>query len=246
MARIKTVLIPDGRATSDDPDDSLIYIANNAGVALAPGSRRAIESNPYLVVFDETGKPSNYQPHNNRHTIAIDVRFSGDYLTGCHLGLVSRHKGSNASPHVPGDNRGSAAILGNWSFGPGCVALEEIEITDDYLNGDSHKPPTDGNSASTLAEGVVLEGRWYRVVIESVSFLGQIGHRISVTDKVANEVVYSLAPEYWSDYSDNYLARDAGKVCIFSIPSGTFTNAQVEFSNLVSYWSRAVERIAKP
>lgn len=246
MAKIKTVLIPDARVTSSTPDASLIYTATNDGVELAPGSRRALEANPLIVVFDATGKPANYQSFNNRHTIAMDVRFSGDYLASGHFGLVARHKGTNESPHVPGDNRGGAAILGNWGYGPGCVALEEIEITDGFLNGDSHKPLSATNPSSTLAVGAVQEGVWYRVVIESVSFLDQIGHRISVTDKVTKQVVYNLAPDYWSDYSENYVSRDAGKVCFFNIPADGFPDAMVEFTNLISYWSRAVERIAKP
>lgn len=246
MARITTVLIPDARVTSTDPDTSLIYTADNSGVELAPGSRRVHESNAFIAVFDETGKPANYQSYNNRHTIAVDVRFSGDYLAGCHAGLASRHKGSNESPHVLGDNRCAAAILGSWSLGPRCVALEEIEIKDDFSNGDSHELPSPTNLRSTLEIEAVQEGRWYRVVIESVSFLDQMGHRVSVTDKATKQVVYQLAPEYWSDYSDNYLARDAGKVCLFSVPGIFPPDAKMEFTNLISYWSRAVERIAKP
>lgn len=222
---------------------SMVY-ANGSGIPVVAGSRRALESNQHIIVFDDTGKPANYNPLNNRHTIAMDVYFLGGQLEHCHMGLVSRHKGSGQSPHVLGDNRSAAIIAGNWSFGGGSLALEEIEIKDNYANGDSHTP----YAGSTLAPGRIQEGRWYRFAIDSISLNGQIGHELRVWDKTTNPAqgIYALAGTFWSQYPHNYTARDAGKVALFNIPSPAVPNAGFYVKNLVSYWSDGGEWVANP
>lgn len=236
------ILIPDGKVLSATPDPSVIYFAENAtGIPVVPGARRALESNLYVIVFDDTGKPADYQPENNRHTIAMDVQFVGGYLDSSHTGLVSRHKGSGTLPPTPGDNRSAALIAGNWGYGIGSVALEEIEIKPDFTNGDSHLP----GPSSTLETGVIQEDRWYRMVLESISLGGKIGHRARMVDKLEQERVYDLSPVVWSAWPQNYDARDAGKVVLFSIADGAAT-AGFRFTHLKSYWTQARTQVRNP
>lgn len=212
------------------------------GIPVVYGSRRALNSNPHIIVFDDTDKPANYNPLNNRHTIAMDVCFMGGQLEHCHMSPVARHKGSGQSPHVKGDNRSAAIIAGNWNYGGGSLALEEIEIKDNYDNGDSHTP----YPGSTLATGRIQEGRWYRCAIDSISSNGNIGHELRVWDKTTGQGIYALAGTFWSQFAHNYTARDAGKVAMFNISSPSLPNAGFYFKNLISYWTDTSEWVPNP
>jgi len=158
------------------------------------------------------------------------------------MGIIARHKGSYS---VAGDNRGGAVIAGNWGYSPGSVALEEIEITNTKDNGDSHHRPSAQYPRGAIGEAKLEELRWYRLVIESISKNGSIGHAVRATDKSTGQTVFSL-PTFWSDYSANYDSRDAGKVVLFSISDPNKPAAGFVYTRLISYWSDADEVIANP
>ena len=221
------------------------FCSNASGFPVTAGSRHILQTNPYVLVFDDTGKPSYYNPALNRHTIAMDVMFVGGYLNFCHMGIISRHKGSNSVPYVPGDNRGGAVIAGNWGYGGGSIALEEIEIYPGAQNGDSHHPMSAQHPRGALGNPFMQENTWYRLVIESVSQAGAIGHTIRVVNKITQQTVYTLQ-DYWSSYSQNYVSRDAGKVVLFSIHDASKPTAGFHYKDLTSYWSSIDETVKNP
>ncbi|WP_313284097.1 hypothetical protein [Delftia tsuruhatensis] len=235
MAQVSKVLVSDQYM----PPDNIQQYKSTTGFPLVYASRHI---NPHALVFDNTGRPANYNPANNRHTIVMDVRFSDGYLAACHMGIIARHKGSYS---VAGDNRGGAVIAGNWGYSPGSVALEEIEITNTKDNGDSHHRPSAQYPRGAIGEAKLEELRWYRLVIESISKNGSIGHAVRATDKSTGQTVFSL-PTFWSDYSANYDSRDAGKVVLFSISDPNKPAAGFVYTRLISYWSDADEVIANP
>lgn len=221
------------------------FCSNTSGFLVGPGSRHILATNPYVLVFDETGKPSSYNPNSNRHTIAMDVMFVGGYLRYCHMGIISRHKGDNSVPYVPGDNRGGAVIAGNWGYGGYNLALEEIEIYPGAQNGDSHHPYSAQHPRGVLSNVLIQENTWYRMVIESISQSGGIGHTVRVIDKNNQATIFTLQ-DYWSSYSQNYVSRDAGKVVLFSIHDASKPAAGFHYKDLVSYWSDAQETVPNP
>ncbi len=248
MAQATKVLIADGDVLSSTPNNEGIYFASNAsGIPVVPGSHHILPTNPYTLVFDDAGKPSGYDRKNNRHTVAMDVKFVEDFLEieSCHTGIISRHKGWNSVPYVRGDNRGAAAIAGKWGYAGGSVALEEIEITNDFNNGESHHPPSAQHPRGAIGQAKLQGDRWYRMVLESIVFHGAVGHKVRFIDKQTKSIVYKL-PIYWSEFSGNYVSRDDGKVCVFSIHDPAKPAAGFYFTNLMSYWTRAHKSVAHP
>jgi hypothetical protein len=77
-------------------------------------------------------------------------------------------------------------------------------------------------------------------------FNGQIAHEIRVIDKQTGQQVYGLNGTYWSDYTANYTARDAGKVVLFHTGSAPHPWGGFYFTNLKSYWSNGGEWVANP
>jgi hypothetical protein len=148
-------------------------------------------------------------------------------------------------PYVAGDNRGGAVIAGNWGYGGGSVALEEIEIYPGALNGDSHHPMSAQHPRGALGNPFLQENTWYRLVIESISQAGAICHMVRVVNKITQQTVYTLQ-EYWSSYPQNYVSRDAGKVVLFSIHDASKPAAGFHYKDLVSYWTDYNESVPNP
>ena len=111
MAQVSKVLVSDQYM----PPDNIQQYKSTTGFPLVYDSRHI---NPHALVFDNTGRPANYNPANNRHTIVMDVRFSDGYLAACHMGIIARHKGSYS---VAGD-RGTGHCVG-FAFCPSRAGL---------------------------------------------------------------------------------------------------------------------------
>lgn len=218
------------------------FCSNSTGFPVVPGSRHILPSNPYVLVFDEAGKPSYYNPNSNRHTLAMDVMFVGGFLSYCHMGIISRHGGISSEPYIPGENRGGAVIAGNWSYGSGKVALEEIEIYPGPTNGDSHHPASAQHPRGTLGDTLLQENTWYRLVVESTCQAGGVRHGVRVINKDSQQTIYTLQ-DYWSSYPQNYVSRHAGKAVLFSIADPNKPTAGFHYKDLLSYWSDADEPV---
>src|SRR5256885_3853943 len=103
MAQATKVLIADGDVLSSTPNNEVIYFASNAsGIPVVPGSHHILPTNPYTLVFDDAGKPSGYDRKNNRHTVAMDVKFVEDFLEieSCHTGIIDRKSTRLNSSHL--------------------------------------------------------------------------------------------------------------------------------------------------
>lgn len=134
-----------------------------------------------------------------RHTVAIDLKFTGGYLDAMqsHVVLISRH---NGLAYVgAGSNRSAAAVLGALPDEHGvyvshAVGAEEIEITDACLN-----------VMHAVRGDKLAEDHWYRVAVHTVEHADRgIGLGVRVWDKRLRRLVYSL-PTVWSAYPHNYL-----------------------------------------
>lgn len=241
-----TMLVNDGQVTGS-VIQSNIFTVTKSNFAIPPNARHTVNpdgsQNMWGVVWDNTGKPADYNPTNNRHTLSIDLCFAGNYLGSTHMGILARHKGG-ATPYIQGDNRSGGVILGSWlAANMNAVALEEVEIRPDF-----HWDKADlrGNGNGTAAVNAVQPYRWYRVTVDSIVYNGQIAHEIRVDDKATGARVYTETTN-WSNYSPNFAAgRDAGKALFFSIGNYAADGSELYYTNFRSYWSLGGEWVATP
>lgn len=227
----QATLIPDGDIYTMTPD-GLDRLPPGAvwGAVNLPG--RVEDPNKFVCswIMALTGNESF---NNYRHTIAMDVLFSAEYLddtisTYRHMGLIAHHK--TPDYRADGDNRGVAVIAGSWGEGAKMFAVEEIEITDDFrwnMHARTHNQ--------------LVHGIWYRMSVEFIRLQGRVVVEARIWDKASGRLVMQL-PHTYSDFPQNY-GNAPGYVSLFSAEQ-----AQGNFAvtNLKNYISRARNWIPTP
>jgi hypothetical protein len=213
------------------------YVASASGIQIPQGATYGQIQRPgtdlqteYTVALFESPCPASIAVNDSRHTIAMDVIFTGDALSkpGSHLVLASRHKGGTYKQ--AGDHR-SAAIIAGALWGEGVVGLEEIEIDTNRLN--KHHGNSDANQLQT--------GRWYRMAIETVAQGGGVLLDGRVWDAFTGALIYTNPP-VWSDFPTSYNIHNQ-RVLLSAVSFGT---GGFRYSNLKSYWSNGSEWVFNP
>lgn len=228
------------RSTLQATDTTSEYYGGNTVIAGA--YRDGVQSPGGAWVYAKTGGVTNYgavllqhaapawlTSSSNMHSVAMDISGLnyGPDRPGFHLGLLSRHPGTNYVSY--GDNRSSAIISGHLGDGyAGGFGLENIEFAP--AGSYTRDPWKVGNI-------IVANGVWYRIEVHTRWHAGVASSRAVVRKNglvIADSGWHTIGGSWPTTFSD--LSRN--RTGVFFVPPATAAPTELfGYRNVRSSWA---------